>query len=229
MKLFGGLLALALLLAVRGLSSLSGERTRPTIPWLLPALELLLLVGAVGGIIGGLAGSGQQARVGLLVALGGLAAVGLAVGRDYVTGLATRAGGWFEVGDTIRAGDDEGRVCALGALRVTLETRSGQRLVPYSVLYRQSLSRLSTRRKEARHSFELRWEDARTLSDVSARVRRVLLLDAGVAAGHPVTIQPVGPSAVRVTLVALSPDAAYELERRVRQDLEVKARTSHTA
>lgn len=217
MKLVGALLALVLLLGLRRLLRLAEGA-----PWAVraaAAAELVLVVGLFAGVVGALAGPAGWTGEGLLVALALVALAGAALGRDYVAGVALRAGGAVAVGDRIRSGDLAGHVTGAGAFRVVLRTETGELTVPWSRLAAQPIERQATDRALQKHAFELAWTDGRSLTEVCELVRRVALLDPLAPTRHPPELEPRGPSRVLVTLTTLEPRAAFELEKEIRRQV----------
>ncbi len=219
MKLLGIVLGLVAFVLIRLLLSLSTANRSAPSRRLLPLVELVVLLGLVGGVVGLLAGPTGGRSVGLLVALGLLAAAAFGVGRDYVAGVALRAEGAVALGDRLRLGDQEGSVTHLGTFRATLRTAEGRLLVPYRRLAGAELTRLPPRAQEAGHSFDLQWSGRAGLAEVTELVRRTVLLDAGAAAGRAPEIRATGPASLRVRVVALDPATAFDIEGRVRRAL----------
>ncbi len=192
------------------------ERARHAAPLVRATIALGYTLWALGVLLS------PHPRVAAL-AQGGLLVASLAAAwpmlRDVVAGLVLRGSGACSLGDTIRVGDIEGRVRAMGLRTMLVQTATGeQALVPYRAVTRDVVVRTPTD-EAAAHTFRAALPAGLSPAQAQARVERAVTESHWAALSRPPRVRPAGADSLEITVFALSPAHAVEVERAARAAL----------
>lgn len=147
--------------------------------------------------------------------------------RDVVSGVVLRAGSSLGPGDQVRIETVRGRVAKLGWRTVVIETREGEEaLLPYSRVARSRLLRTSSRAGVTMHVFHLRTPEQLSIAEVRAAVRETALGVHWSAISRVPEVAAVTDGAFEVTVYALEPDRASDIEAAVRADPRLQSEPS---
>lgn len=223
LALGGVLLAILLWLFGRALAVLPlSRRRRELVSRWAPLAGMLVvlayLVIAVRRIFGGEGWGEPAAAVLVFAAITGAAWFAI---RDIVAGVVLKAGRICQVGDYVLLGDVAGRVASMGLRVLSIETGQGEEaVIPYSQVARQSLKRTPVLEGAALHVFRLQVPDGATISDVKRRVRESALSCHWGSIVRDPQVVAVASSRFEVTIYALDPDHAPDVEAAVRSAVE---------
>lgn len=137
---------------------------------------------------------------------------------DLWHGAFLRASGHVKVDDHVAVGPWEGRVQRLGPRVLTLETADGtDAIVPYSRLANRTIVRRPRIDGAHRYAFEVAVPDA---SWTSERLRHLALMHHWSTPSKPPHVESAAPDRFVVTVFALMPQHAAEIERDVVRAVE---------
>jgi small-conductance mechanosensitive channel len=155
------------------------------------------------------------------VVLGVLVALSWGVLRDAVAGVYLRAGRACSVGDFVRIDDVEGRVERLGWRAIVVITPSdNEAIVPYSRAVRTAILRTKERAATYPHAFQVPVPKDRRVSSAKEEIRRAALLSHWSSVVREPLVELGDEQTLAVTVFALDPERAYEIEAAVRRALD---------
>ena len=140
--------------------------------------------------------------------------------RDFSSGVVLKAGRICKVGDTVRIGQVQGRVERLGLRVLVMETSAGEEaIIPYSQVVRESVLRAPVIDGVALHVFRLPVPPGLPLREAKDRAREAALLNHWASIVREPEIVLTDGDRLEVTVFALHPDHAPDVEAAVRQAL----------
>ena len=220
--LLGGILLYAVMRKVRDLLSRApmGTSRRRLVRRARPIAEAVVVVGYLVSTVP-LVLRGHPAHTAIVLALMVLGFVLLTwfALRDAVSGMFLKAGEFCQVGDFVQVEGVRGRVRGLGFRVLALETEGGEEaFIPYSRISRQSLVRRPAADGLHRHSFEVDRPAGIEPVDLKTAIRRMALTShwSSVARDPEVMVEE---ERCAVTIFALDPDRAHDVEKHVRNAL----------
>jgi len=220
----GGALALALVLRFAGaaLDAVPMSRARRALVERVRPLAglVLVLVFVVLAVRWILDSGDQRAWLALVLVAGGVVAVSWSPLRDVFEGVFLRAGRACSVGDRVQVGAIRGRVYRLTLRGIHIESGDGElAFVPYRLAAAQPMLR-TTGEDTAFHMFRVPLPANRSL----AEARRVILETALLSHWSSIARHPAVAAAesgdLEITVFAIDPDRAPEIERALRRALE---------
>ncbi|MEN0067168.1 MAG: mechanosensitive ion channel domain-containing protein [Myxococcota bacterium] len=215
-QLFG--LALALITVLLGawalvrLAPMTQARRRSLEQWF-PILQLISILGfLVLGVQGLFSEPAYRALAVLLILFFGLW-LARYTWMDLWHGAFLRAGGHVKVGDTITVEPWQGRVSRLGPRVLTIETQDGSdAIIPYSRLAARTIVRTPRVDGAHRYTFEV---DVPSTDWTPQRLQRVALMHHWSTPSKPPEVKSVAADRFAVTVFALLPQHAADIERDV--------------
>ncbi len=203
--------------AVVRLAPMTKARRRSLEQW----FPILQLVAGLGFLVVGVqwlfVEPAYRALAGLTILLFGLW-IARHTWLDAWHGAFLRASGHLKVGDYVVVEPYRGRIQALGPRVARLETADGaDAIIPYSRLADQPILRNPRVDGAHRYTFEV---DVSTASWTADRLRQVALMHHWSTPSKPPVVQSIGADRFAVTVFALLPGHASEIERDLRRALE---------
>ena len=156
--------------------------------------------------------------IALSLAFAGFVAASWPAARDLLAGVALKAGRVCRVGDRVRIENLEGKVVRMGMRVLVLETTRGDEvLLPYGRIAREAVVRTRSEGGVASHEFSLKLPPGLGAAEARTRIKRAALLCHWAAVGRdPEVIPSAEADALDVTVFALDPEHAHEIENAVR-------------
>lgn len=209
--------------AIVRLAPMTKARRRSLEQWF-PILQLAAVLGfLLAGAQGLFSDATWRAAAVLLILLFGLW-LARHTWMDMWHGAFLRASGHVKVGDFVVVEPFRGRVRALGPRVLTLETDDGSdAIIPYSRLASEPLLRTPRVDGSHRYTFEV---EAPSASWTPERLRQVVLVSHWSTPSRLPEVSPVGPERFAVTVFALLPRHAADIERAVRRAVDQAPRGS---
>ncbi len=165
---------------------------------------------------------GQPAALPFVLALvvAGFSAAAWPTIRDFLAGVALKAGRVCHAGDHVRIGDVEGKILSLGYRVLVLETTSGdQAILPYSRVAKEAVVRTRSLGGVTPHKFRVGRLPAGSFAEARAQVIEAALLCHWCAFAREPEVAPVGDGGADVTVFALDPSHGPDIEAAVRSRL----------
>jgi small-conductance mechanosensitive channel len=183
-----------------------------------PVVGLAMAIAYLGFVIRLLFREERQ-LVSALLALLIVALVALGWGsiRDLVAGVVVKAGQSLRIGDHVRVGDVGGRIVALGYRVVTVETPDGeQAIVPFHTLSKGIVQRSQAAGSAHVHVFTLPASGRLSLAEIKQAASEAALRCHWASVVHPPKFEVDENGKLEMTVYALHPDYALEIESAVR-------------
>lgn len=189
-------------------------RASPVIATLVALVFALFAAGSVFG------GHPQALPFALVLVVAAFVAAGWSAIRDFVSGVVLKAEGVCDVGDHVRIGKLEGRIETMGLRAMTLETvDSDVAVVPYGTLARESIVRTHAVESGQAHAFRAPLPKSLSLAEARTRIRAAALGNHWASFVREPEIVGKDAGEIEVTVYALDPDRAPEVESAVRRAL----------
>lgn len=223
---WAALLAALRVLSARGLELVPmSEDRKAAVRRLRPMVGLVtLLVFVLLATHEVFSGYGSVLPFALLVVLAGFYAAFRSVIRDIFAGLALRSENSCRMGDHLRVADMEGRVTALGARAITLETSDGDTVViPYSHAADLPFSHTRGVDRWASQTFSIEYPGEFGFARLGRLVERAALECHWSVVSRTPQVVHRGEGAAEVTVYALAREHALEVESAVRRRVRVAA------
>lgn len=139
---------------------------------------------------------------------------------DLVLGVVFRVGQVCQVGDLVQVDDIDGRVLAVGARALVLQTRDGdEAVVPYGRIGRRTLRRTQSVSGAYVHSFVLEQPVGQGFAELKRRVVEAAMRSHWASAVHEAKVERRVGGTVEVSVFAHDADHAPLVEAVVRQAL----------
>jgi small-conductance mechanosensitive channel len=187
-----------------------------------PVVGLALAIAYLGFVVRMLFREEQQ-LVSALLALIIVALVALGWGsiRDVVAGVVVKAGQNLRIGDHVRVGDVGGRIISLGYRVVTVETPDGeQAIVPFHALSKGIVQRSQSAGSTHLHVFRLSAAGRVSVAEIKQAASEAALRCHWASVVHPPKFEVDENGMLEMTVYALHPDYALEIEAAVRRATE---------
>lgn len=148
----------------------------------------------------------------------GVAAASWPAIRDVLEGAYVRASPAFAVGDRVQIGTVRGRIRRLGYRNVYIEGTDGElAILPYRLIATQPILRSAELDRGAFHVFRVPVPAERSIPELKRQVRESALLNHWSSIARPPQISATADGHVEITVFAIDPDQAPEIERAVRK------------
>jgi small-conductance mechanosensitive channel len=140
--------------------------------------------------------------------------------RDVLEGAYLRAARTCAVGDRVQTGNIRGRIQRLGYRNVYVEGTDGElAIVPYRIFANQPVLRSAAADRTSFHIFRAPLPEDRSIPEAKRLVRETALLCHWSSIARPPQVVATANGDLEVTVFAIDPDEAPEIERAVRRAL----------
>ncbi len=158
------------------------------------------------------------APIGLALICVGLVAASWPALRDVLEGTYLRAAAVVAIGDRVQIGAVRGRIRRLGYRNILVEASDGEvAILPYRLVAAQTVLRSAELDRAAFHVFRVAIPADRSITDLKRTIRETALLNHWSSIARPPQISATPDHHVEITVFAIDPDQAPEIERAVRQ------------
>lgn len=147
--------------------------------------------------------------------------------RDFVGGVALKAGRVCQVGDHVEVCGVQGRIVRMGFRVLTIETSEGdEAIIPYSSVAKASLLRTPVLDNVALHVFKVPLPEGMSVIHAKTEIRETALLMHWSSLVREPRIRLVGKE-LEVTVFSLGADLGLHIERAVREALQKRPVLKH--
>ena len=149
--------------------------------------------------------------------------------RDFLAGVALKAGRVCHVGDHVRIGEVEGQIVNMGYRVLVLESTTGdQAILPFSQVAKEAVVRTRSLGGVTPHKFQLGHLPDGSFAEAQSRIVEAALLCHWSAFARQPEVAPVPDGGADVTVFSLDPAHGPDIENAVRNALSAKSEDAAT-